>query len=210
MIKQGCIFGIFFLLVSCNTYDTDGLIDEGDQIRNSYSNNFIQLTMITDSIITDSCFPYYISATGHLPNMLISFERRKYEIESDRVLTTDIFKMDEEIKKEIGKAIPIHLVRRMGFLKNSHIWFRLDHYRSKDFKYSDLVYVYDKEKFKMLFPHHIYYDKDNIHEHEDIKERWIYFYDDNWAITTSYLVPKMTQDECLQLLYENDYEAKND
>ena len=191
---------ISLILVSCDTYSTNDLIQEGAEIKLKYSLELNGLIIIADSLAEKPCVNYQIS-TSKTTNYF-AFEEFVYNKERDIILSGEVFNYDENLEKKIGDIIPREHITNFNFVKNGFVIFFLGSIRDKKLNYASLIYCINKEKFFKLFPDYKVYNEETINELKDITENWVYFYDNNWAITTSSTVYKMSKEECNQIMME--------
>lgn len=187
-------------IMSCDTYSTKDLIDAGSRIKRVNSEKLKQLSQKASELAESPCVLYQISTSRE--RTYFAFESFKYDTTRNATLLDEVYDYDDELVSFMRENIPYKEMTDYGFLKDVYVEFYLEFYRDKELDNTSLLYVIDKETFLKLYPNFKEYNEENIHNLTNKSENWIYFYDDEWAITTSSTVYKMPQKECLKIVGE--------
>lgn len=194
---QHFLIVFLFVFASCNMFHPIDIIDKGKQIIEANRSAFDSLVALSYQIAPDSCSMYGIltsSRTDYFDPNIFYYDKADKNIKEGE--TFDISSKEEDL---INHLLPKEDCSDFMFVKGLYVAFSHDHYRDYDYRYAEIIYCSDKNKFKKLFPDYRFYEKGQEKEIPE-KSKWVYFYDNNWAITTRSIYFHKTQQECLELI----------
>lgn len=191
------LIGLFIVFASCNMYHPIDIVNKGKQIIDANKDALDSLIVLSNKIAPDSCGMYQIStsSTTDYFNPVIFY----YDKVTKDVKNGGSFHISNENMELINKLLPKNDISDFMFVSDLYVTFSHEHYRDYNNQYAEIIYCYNKNKFKKLFSQYSFYEKGQEKNILD-KSNWVYFYDSNWAITTSSTYFKKTREECLDLI----------
>ncbi len=187
------LVALFFL--SCHMYNSKEIIKRGEQVLSQNKEKLKKIIKISNEIAKDSCVMYKIMTSKTTD--IFHFSEYKFNKHTEKIEKGPFLDISNKNKELIWKTLPYEYFSDFTFVKGIYVSFLFDHVRDKKSKYAKLIYFYDKETFKQLFSnYYTFYEKQtNIVENK----KWLYFYDNHWAITTSSDMFRRTTQECKKM-----------
>lgn len=188
----------FVLITSCNMYKANEIIEKGEQTIRKHQHNIEELINISNDLVNKQCRMYMITTSATTDIFL--FSEHYYDNENQRIKETGSFiDISESNKNKIWDYRPKSDITEFTFVKNAYIFFKLNKYRSYSNNRAKLIYCYNKDIFMSLFSNYAFFEKGQQNEIND-SLKWVYFYDEHWAITTSSPFFQKTIEECNEII----------
>lgn len=194
LIDKIIVFALL-LLVSCKMYDIITLVSKSELIKNKNLENLENIISLIQRFSLKDCVFYKIKTSNTTDAFFVdnSYYNGRF------IVSDGSLRVSDSDKQIIQDNLPKKHITGFTFVKNAYISFRFSHLRDMEREYAKLIYFYNKDVFKKLFPTYTFYDKDEI-DNIDEKKDWVYFYDDHWAITTSDDMSKLSKEICKEII----------
>ena len=198
MKRKKIVILLFFLfsIISCHIYTPSEIIEKGYKVKESHKEQLKKLIEYTNKLAKDECMMYSIYTSPKTE--LFEFSVYYYDKKENKFIES-FLDINNKSKNFIQSNLPKKYITDVLFTKDIYAAFDFRHTRDKEYRYAKLIYCHNKEFFKKLFINYTYYEKNQINDINDTCN-WVYFYDDHWAITTSSVVFKLTEEECKNLI----------
>ena len=188
------VFSLIFLS-ACNIYTANDMIDKVGEVKKINTKNLTKIIELTKHLDVKNYTLYSISTSRTTDG----YSFQEYTFDGEKNKFNGFVDIERINLNTIWDNLPNKEITDFIFVKNIYISFRFDHVRDEQMKYAKLIYCFKKDIFKKLFPDYNFYEKNQLVEIK-ANENWMYFYDNNWALTTSSDMFKMTKGACEKIL----------
>lgn len=169
---------IVIFIQSCDTYSTEGLINKGEEIINEYKDELHMVKNWANKFAKDTLHVYrfdWSSSTDY-------FSFAQYPLNNVDILHVHHLDITENDMELVWNSSLDDITTRIGFIKDNFYIFHLYPYRDRKLRDARILYVQDKAKLQHIFQNWTFYNPNEKSKIDNEKE-WVYFYDENWAIT---------------------------
>ena len=196
MKKQYLIILLIFL-ISCDMYKSDDIIEIVGNRLNEKEQLYVEVSKIINEFDIDTCSMYGVMTS--LSTDAFSLTEYYYDINKNELVDKRDIKVNYEKAQAVNRLCKENKTIDIFFVKDIYTSFAMFRCRDKEKRVAELIYFKDKEIFKKLFPDRIYYENVDASE-VDEQKKWVYFYNDHWAVTTRSTYFKKTTCECKAII----------
>jgi hypothetical protein len=185
-----------FSFSSCNIYSDEEIIEFGEEVINLHDEDLLNLFYIVNELITDTFTMHSVSISNTTDQFV--FFTFSYDLNNhNKKIFGKSIKIGANLENKIRNFFPKKKTTSLVIFKEVFVSFELYRCRNKQYEYAKLLFVNNKGAFIKLFPEYEILETSSAINN---KSNWVYFYDDQWAITTSSDIIRLTTEECEKLL----------